>query len=64
MILFNKSFMNGATLFGVSITLFSLVFVFISLERNPNVLIFGGTIYLIFSALAFFFPKLSEKLKK
>ena len=61
MVFFNKSVMNGATLFGVSLTLFSLAFIFISLEADPIVLLIAGTIYLTAATLAFVVPKLSEK---
>jgi hypothetical protein len=59
--LFNRSFMNGATLFGVSLTLFALGFGLINLSGTNTIILFvAGYIYLIASVLAFFFPWLSE----
>ncbi|MCK4553079.1 hypothetical protein KAT80_02660 [Candidatus Pacearchaeota archaeon] len=60
--LFNRAFMNGATLFGVSLTLSALAF---AISDNLGV---SGTItffliaylYLIASVLAFMIPSLSE----
>lgn len=60
MVFFRRSFMNGATLFGVGLTILALIF---ALDYSGNAaLIFAisGYIYLLLALLAFIFPKLSE----
>ena len=60
MILFNKSFMNGASLFGIALTLTALGF----LKEFPFIaklcLFICAGLYWIASLLAFFFPKFSN----
>lgn len=62
MVLFNTAFMNGATLFGIFLTLLSLVFALG--ERLPKgkklFLSIVAYLYLVASALAFIFPNLSS----
>lgn len=60
MVFFRKSIMNGATLFGVGITLFALSFLD-DFDTNVRIiLILSGAFYTLISGLAFAFPKLSE----
>jgi len=61
MVFFNKSVMNGATLFGVGLTILALSF---ALEFTGNKALYfgiGGGLYLVAALLAFFFPRLSER---
>jgi len=62
MVFFNKSFMNGATLFGISPTLFALTFAISDkLSVNGSLIFFLiAYLYLIASFLAFMIPPLSE----
>lgn len=58
---FNRAFMNGATLFGVSLTLFTLFFALSSKlgYLSQIFLVFVAFLYLITSFFAFVFPSLS-----
>jgi hypothetical protein len=60
MVFFNKALMNGANLFGVSLTLIGLFFALPEMGNNRLVLLFSGLLYLVASAFAFMNPKLSE----
>lgn len=61
---FSRSIMNGATLFGVGVTLLAMTLALNTLgEVKPIGLLFlylTSLLYLVCSILAFFFPKLSE----
>jgi len=62
---FNHAFMNGAALFGTSITLLALTFAISDkLSQNQKIIFFlAAYLYLIASALASFFPSLNETKK-
>ena len=58
---FTKSFMNGAILFGVSVTLFALGMMDNFSGNKQVVLLLFALIYLIISMMAFIFPSLSKE---
>ncbi|HDL02455.1 MAG TPA: hypothetical protein ENH20_01320 [Candidatus Pacearchaeota archaeon] len=61
MVFFNKSLMNGATLFGVCITLAALGFLD-DFDIKVKIFLFGAAlVYGTGSMVAFIFFKLSEK---
>ena len=61
MIIFTNAFMNGATLFGIALTLFALTFALKNkLKRIQKIIFFlVAYLYLITSFVAFVFPSLS-----
>jgi hypothetical protein len=60
MVFFNKAVMNGATLFGVALTLTALGFLD-SFHYSAKIYLFiGAGFYFIGSILAFFFPEWSR----
>ena len=59
MVFFNKSVMNGATLFGVCLTLTALGFLEIFSQSAKRNLFIGAGLYGLGAILAFVFPKLS-----
>ena len=60
MVFFNKSVMNGATLFGASLTLTALAFLDNFNEQAKLYFFIGAGIYGLGAILAFIFPKLSD----
>jgi len=58
--LFNKSFMNGANLLGVGLAILGISFALKFTGTKMLIFAIFGYVYLISSALAFFFPNLSE----
>jgi hypothetical protein len=61
MVFFSKSFINGASFFGIGLTILALSFALNFTGNNALFFAIGGYSYLLLSVLAFFFPKLSEK---
>jgi len=51
--------MNGANLFGVSLTLFALMFAMELTGNKALPFVVGGFVYFIAAFLAFIFPRLS-----
>ena len=61
MVFFRRSLMNGATLFGVGLTVLALIFAWDYTGTKALIFAICGYVYLLFAFLAFVFPKLSEQ---
>lgn len=61
MVFFSRSVMNGATLFGVGLTILALSFALNFTGSKALIFAICGYAYLFASVIAFFFPNLSEK---
>jgi len=60
MVFFSKNVMNGASFFGVALTILALSFTLNFTGYKALIFAIVGYAYLALSVLAFFFPKLSE----
>jgi hypothetical protein len=61
MVFFSRSVMNGATFFGVGLTILALSFALNFTGSKALIFAIVGYVYLFASFMAFVFPKLSEK---